>query len=57
MVIQDLEGQGQENQKEVQALEDQGQGNQKEVQALEDQSLLMQIVLQDQEEIEENNIC
>ena len=42
---------------ETQALEDQVQENLMETQALEDQNLLILIASQDQEEIEEINIC
>ena len=47
----------QEVPKVTQALEDQVQENLMETQALEDQNLLILIASQDQEEIEEINIC
>ena len=56
-VTQALEDQVQENLMETQALEDQVQENLMETQVLEDQNLLILIASQDQEEIEEINIC
>jgi hypothetical protein len=47
----------QEVPKVTQALEDQVQENLMETQVLEDQNLLILIASQDQEEIEEINIC